>query len=104
LQQLKTQRDRIRQYMKRNEKQMDRERELAKELIRAGKKDRALLLLKRKRYKESVIERVSKQLDQIDRMVHELEFAEIEKRVIEGLKNGNEALKQMNMNTDQLLY
>ncbi|VDM29309.1 unnamed protein product [Toxocara canis] len=66
--QLKTQRDRIKQYVRRNEKQMDREREMAKQLIKAGKKDRALLLLKKKRFQETFIERTLKQLDQIDRM------------------------------------
>uniref|UniRef100_A0A0M3IG86 Charged multivesicular body protein 6 n=1 Tax=Ascaris lumbricoides TaxID=6252 RepID=A0A0M3IG86_ASCLU len=94
--QLKTQRDKIKQYVRRNEKQMDRERGMAKQLIRDGRKDRALLLLKKKRYQETIIERTLKQLDQIDRMVHDLEFAEIERRVVEGLKSGNEALKQMN--------
>uniref|UniRef100_A0A915BR79 Charged multivesicular body protein 6 n=1 Tax=Parascaris univalens TaxID=6257 RepID=A0A915BR79_PARUN len=93
--QLKTQRDKIKQYVRRNEKQMDHEREMAKQLIRDGRKDRALLLLKKKRYQETIIERTLKQLDQIDRMVHDLEFAEIERRVVEGLKSGNEALKQM---------
>lgn len=94
--QLKAQRDKIKQFMRRNEKQMEREKEIAKQLVRAGKKDRALLLLKKKRYQETVIERTLKQLDQIDRMVHDLEFAEIERRVVEGLRSGNEALKQMN--------
>lgn len=93
--QLKTQRDKIKQFMRRNEKQMEREKELARELIRAGKKERALLLLKKKRFQETVIERTLKQLDQIDRMVHDLEFAEIERRVVDGLRNGNEALKEI---------
>jgi len=94
--QLKTQRDKIKQYVRRKEKSMDREREIAKRLIHEGKKDRALLLLKKKKYQESIIDRTLKQLDQIDRMVHDLEFAEIEQRVVEGLKMGNEALKKMN--------
>lgn len=75
---------------------MERERELARQLIKDGRKDRALLLLKKKRYQENVIERTLKQLDNIDRMVHDLEFADIQQRVVEGLRQGNDALKKMN--------
>ncbi|KAK5970037.1 Charged multivesicular body protein 6 [Trichostrongylus colubriformis] len=94
--QLKTQRDKIKQFIRRKEKCMERERELARQLIKDGRKDRALLLLKKKRYQENVIERTLKQLDNIDRMVHDLEFADIQQRVVEGLRQGNDALKKMN--------
>lgn len=71
---------------------MERERELARQLIKDGRKEyaqfhflqlwsksvmlsfsRALLLLKKKRYQENVIERTLKQLDNIDRMVGSLQ-------------------------------
>ncbi|WKX90346.1 hypothetical protein Q1695_009298 [Nippostrongylus brasiliensis] len=94
--QLKSQRDKIKQFIRRKEKCMERERELARQLIKDGRKDRALLLLKKKRFQEGVIERTLKQLDNIDRMVHDLEFADIQQRVVEGLRQGNEALKKMN--------
>ncbi|KAM3720976.1 Charged multivesicular body protein [Dirofilaria immitis] len=94
--QLKSQRDKMKQYMKRNEKQMEREKELVKQLVKANKKDRALLILKRKKYQQSVIERTLQQLDAIERMVNDLEFAVIEQKVLEQLKHGNEVLKRMN--------
>ncbi|VDM08528.1 unnamed protein product [Wuchereria bancrofti] len=94
--QLKNQRDKMKQYIKRNEKQMEREKELAKQLIKANKKDRALLILKRKRYQESMTEKMLQQLDQIERMVSDLEFVAIEQKVVEQLRYGNEALKRMN--------
>ncbi|VDO42055.1 unnamed protein product [Haemonchus placei] len=94
--QLKVQRDKIKQFVRRKEKCMERERELARQLIKDGRKDRALLLLKKKRFQENVIERTLKQLDNIDRMVHDLEFADIQQRVVEGLRQGNDALKKMN--------
>uniref|UniRef100_A0A915PJJ7 Charged multivesicular body protein 6 n=1 Tax=Setaria digitata TaxID=48799 RepID=A0A915PJJ7_9BILA len=86
----------MKQFIRRNEKQMQREKELAKRLIQASKKDRALLILKRKRYQESVAERMLRQLDKIERMVNDLEFAVIEQKVVEELRQGNEALKRMN--------
>uniref|UniRef100_A0A1I7XND8 Charged multivesicular body protein 6 n=1 Tax=Heterorhabditis bacteriophora TaxID=37862 RepID=A0A1I7XND8_HETBA len=94
--QLKSQRDKIKQFIKRKEKCIDRERILARQLIKDGKKDRALLLLKKKRYQENVIDQTLRELDNIDRMVQDLEFSEIQKRVVDGLRNGNEALKKMN--------
>ncbi|GMR54159.1 hypothetical protein PMAYCL1PPCAC_24354 [Pristionchus mayeri] len=94
--QLKTQRDKMKQFIKRKEKCMEKERQLAKQLIADGRKDRALLLLKKKRLQENVIDQTLKQLDQIEKMVTDLEFADIQQRVVEGLKQGNEALKKMN--------
>ena len=35
-------------------------------------------------------------LDQLERMVHDIEFATVQKQVIDGLKNGNEALEKAN--------
>lgn len=39
LQQLKSQRDKMKQYIRRNEKQMEREKELAKQLVKTNKKE-----------------------------------------------------------------
>uniref|UniRef100_A0A0K0CVZ3 Charged multivesicular body protein 6 n=1 Tax=Angiostrongylus cantonensis TaxID=6313 RepID=A0A0K0CVZ3_ANGCA len=94
--QLKTQRDKIKQFIRRKEKCMEAEREMARKLLKEGHKDRALLLLKKKRYQENTIEQTLRQLDNIDRMVHDLEFSDIQQRVVEGLREGNEALKKMN--------
>ncbi|KAK6107098.1 Snf7 family protein [Brugia pahangi] len=94
--QLKNQRDKMKQYIRRNEKQMEREKDLAKQLIKANKKDRALLILKKKRYQESMTEKMLQQLDQIERMVSDLEFVVIEQKVVEQLRHGNEVLKRMN--------
>ncbi|MCP9257239.1 Charged multivesicular body protein 6 [Dirofilaria immitis] len=79
----------MKQYMKRNEKQMEREKELVKQLS-------CLINFKRKKYQQSVIERTLQQLDAIERMVNDLEFAVIEQKVLEQLKHGNEVLKRMN--------
>ncbi|VDM68606.1 unnamed protein product [Strongylus vulgaris] len=75
---------------------MEKEKELARQLIKDGRKDRALLLLKKKRYQENVIEQTLRHLDNIDRMVHDLEFADIQQRVVEGLRQGSDALKKIN--------
>uniref|UniRef100_A0A8R1HHL8 Charged multivesicular body protein 6 n=1 Tax=Caenorhabditis japonica TaxID=281687 RepID=A0A8R1HHL8_CAEJA len=93
---LKTQRDKMKQMIKRKENCMEKERQLAKQLLKDGRKDRALLLLKKKRYQENIIDQTLKHLSKIEQMVQDLEFAEIQQRVTDGLRQGNEALKKMN--------
>ncbi|CAJ0949128.1 unnamed protein product, partial [Mesorhabditis belari] len=93
---LKTQRDRIKQYMKGKQKYMDKEREMAKQLIQEGRKDRALVLLKKKKYQEKIFDNLLKQLQNIEQMVNDLEFAQIQQQVVNCLSDGNEALKNMN--------
>lgn len=93
--QLKQQRDKLRQYQKRINLQLEKERRLAKQLLKDGKKEKALLLLKKKRYQDQLLDKTENQIGNLERMVQDLEFAQIEKKVIDGLKVGNECLKKM---------
>ncbi|KAL3875947.1 hypothetical protein ACJMK2_033847 [Sinanodonta woodiana] len=93
--QLKQQRDKVKQYQKKIAIQIEKDREVAKLLLRDGKKDKAKLLLRKKKFQETQIEKMDGQLDNIERMVHDLEFAQIESQVIQGLKVGNDSLKKM---------
>ncbi|XP_051995820.1 charged multivesicular body protein 6 [Xyrauchen texanus] len=93
--QLKQQRDKLKQYQKRITLQLEKERLLAKQLLKDGKKERALLLLKKKRYQDQLLDKTENQIANLERMVQDIEFAQIEIKVIEGLKAGNDCLKQM---------
>ena len=93
---LKKQRDQLKQYQKRINNDLEKEKELAKKLIKEGKKDRAKLLLRKKKFQEGLLEKTDNQLDQLERLVHDIEFAQVQKQVIDGLKNGNEALEKAN--------
>ncbi|XP_037547222.1 charged multivesicular body protein 6 [Nematolebias whitei] len=93
--QLKQQRDKLRQYQKKINLQLDKERLLAKQLLKDGKKEKALLLLKKKRYQDQLLDKTENQISNLERMVQDLEFAQIERKVIDGLKVGNECLKKM---------
>ncbi|XP_062382781.1 charged multivesicular body protein 6 [Sardina pilchardus] len=93
--QLKQQRDKLRQYQKRINLQLEKERTLAKQLLKDGKKEKALLLLKKKRYQDQLLGKTDSQITNLERMVQDLEFAQIEMKVIEGLKVGNDCLKKM---------
>nr|XP_009298053.1 charged multivesicular body protein 6-like isoform X2 [Danio rerio] len=56
---------------------------------------RALLLLKKKRYQDQLLDKTDIQIDNLERLVQDIEFAQIEIKVIESLKDGNDCLKQM---------
>jgi len=82
-------------YQKRIEGQLEKDKETAKQLLAKGNKQKALLLLRKKKYQESLLEKTDKQLENIERMTHDLEFAQIEVEVVAGLKSGNEALNKL---------
>ncbi|XP_016061774.1 PREDICTED: charged multivesicular body protein 6 [Miniopterus natalensis] len=94
-QQLKQQRDKLKQYQKRVTLQLEREREIARQLLREGRKERAKLLLKKKRYREQLLDKTENQITSLETMVQSIEFTQIEMKVVEGLRFGNECLSKM---------
>ncbi|GAA6108994.1 charged multivesicular body protein 6 isoform X1 [Tachysurus ichikawai] len=93
--QLKQQRDKLKQYQKKITLQLEKERHLAKQLLKDGKKQKAVLLLKKKRFQEQLLDKTENQISNLEHMVQDIEFAQIEMKVIEGLKVGNDCLKKM---------
>ncbi|KPI93053.1 PREDICTED: charged multivesicular body protein 6-A [Papilio xuthus] len=93
--QLKQQRDKLKQYQKKIELNLERDRQLAKKLLSEDKRDRAKLLLKKKRYQEQLLQNTDTQLEKLEQLTHDLEFTQIEVQVLEGLKTGNDALKKV---------
>lgn len=79
--QLKQQRDKLKQYQKRIEINLERDRQLAKKLLNEGKRDKAKLLLKKKRYQEQLLQNTDAQLEKLEQLTHDLEFAQIEIQV-----------------------
>ncbi|XP_026324885.1 charged multivesicular body protein 6 [Hyposmocoma kahamanoa] len=102
--QLKQQRDKLKQYQKRIEINLEKDRQLAKKLLNDGKRDKAKLLLKKKRYQEQLLQNTDAQLEKLEQLTHDLEFAQIEVQVLDGLKTGNEALKKVHeiLNVDEI--
>ncbi|CAB3224349.1 unnamed protein product [Arctia plantaginis] len=102
--QLKQQRDKLKQYQKKIELNLEKDRQLAKKLLTEGKRDRAKLLLKKKKYQENLLQNTDNQLEQLEQLTHDLEFAQIEIQVLDGLKTGNVALKKVHdvLNIDEI--
>ncbi|MPC44451.1 Charged multivesicular body protein 6 [Portunus trituberculatus] len=99
-QQLKTTRDKIRQYQKRSDEKLQKDRQVAKQLLRDGKKERAKLLLRKKRFIEEQLKKTDGTLENIEKMIEDIEFAQIQMKVVDSLKVGNESLKQINAMLD----
>lgn len=56
---------------------------------------RAKLLLRKKKYQEKLLENTDSQLENLEKLASDLEFAQIEQQVLDGLKVGNTALKKV---------
>lgn len=94
--QLKQQRDKLKVYQKRILSTLDRDTEIARKLLRDGKKDRARLILRKKKYQEQLLITTDGQLENLEKLTQDLEFAVVETQVLDGLRIGNEALKKAN--------
>ncbi|ROW04227.1 hypothetical protein VSDG_01075 [Cytospora chrysosperma] len=92
---LKTQRDRLHQYQRRITVLTDRETEIARQMLAQGDKKRALLALRRKKYQESLLAKTDAQLEQLEKLTANVEFALIQKDVVFGLQQGTKVLKEI---------
>ncbi|GJJ08787.1 hypothetical protein Clacol_003006 [Clathrus columnatus] len=92
---LKLQRDKIRQYQTTVQRVLDREQEVAKEFLRSGQKDRALLALRRRKYQESLLLKTDSQLANLEELVSTIEFSLVEMSVLHGLQQGNAVLAEI---------
>ena len=70
-----------------------REHEIAKECLRNGDKQKALLALRKKKYQESLLAKTDQQLAQLETLTSDVEFALVQKDVVFGLQQGTAVLK-----------
>ncbi|KAK3683508.1 Snf7 family [Podospora appendiculata] len=92
---LKTQRDKLHQYQRRITVLTDRETQIARQMLAAGDKPRALLALRRKKYQETLLAKTDGQLEQLEKLTSSVEFALIQKDVVFGLQQGTKVLQEI---------
>jgi charged multivesicular body protein 6 len=92
---MKTQRDKLRQYQKRITIITTRETEIARTCLLRNDKPHALLALRRKKYQETLLSRTDAQLEQLEQLTSEVEFAAVQKDVLFGLQQGTSVLKEI---------
>ncbi|EPE03181.1 snf7 family protein [Ophiostoma piceae UAMH 11346] len=92
---MKIQRDKLHQYQRRITVLTNRETEIAREMLNKGDKKRALLALRRKKYQESLLTKTDQQLEQLEKLTANVEFALIQKDVVFGLQQGTKVLQEI---------
>ncbi|EJT97801.1 hypothetical protein DACRYDRAFT_71462 [Dacryopinax primogenitus] len=92
---LKLQRDKVRQYQKRIQVVLDAEKRVALEALAQGRKDRALIALRRRKYQEQLLGKTDQQLETLEQLVSSVEFSLVQKDVMFGLQQGNTVLKEI---------
>uniref|UniRef100_A0A240SWU3 Uncharacterized protein n=1 Tax=Glossina morsitans morsitans TaxID=37546 RepID=A0A240SWU3_GLOMM len=98
--QLKHQRDLLKRYQKRIELSLENDRQLAKKCLASGRKERAKLLLRKKKFQETLLINTDKQLENLEKLVTDIEYAQVEMNIVDALKHGNDALKKMHAMID----
>lgn len=92
---MKNQRDRLHQYQRRITTITDRETAIAKECLANGDKPKALLALRRKKFQQSLLAKTDAQLETLEQLTSNIEFALVQKDVVFGLQQGTKVLKQI---------
>ena len=88
-------RDKIKQYIKRLEKNAALKKEKSKEALKAKNKDRARMLLKQSKMYSEQIKSADGQLNMIEDQISSLETAFIQRDCMKTLEQGNSVLKQL---------
>ncbi|VDD79531.1 unnamed protein product [Mesocestoides corti] len=94
--QLKQQRDELKRYSRRTNDAIAKDNAVIKDLVARNQKQRALLLLRKKKYQENLLEQSEKHLTTVEGLINDIEFAQVQVEIVASLKKGNEALKQLN--------
>lgn len=93
---LKLQRDKVRQYQKRIASIQRRERDLARQCLAQGDREKALLFLRKEKFQKQLLSKTDDQLATLEDLATSIEFAAIQKDIYFGLEKGNMVLKEIN--------
>lgn len=102
--QLKQQRDKLKQYQRKLNVTIDRQKKLAREALSKKNPEKAKFYLRSKKQQESTITKTYEQLDNLETLIGSIEFKLIEKDVLYGLQQGNQVLNKLNseMSVDKI--
>ncbi len=83
---LKRMRDRLRKLREGSENIIKRESQLARELLDVNQRKKAVLVLKKKKHQESLLEKMHGQLSNIEEMLQQIESAALNKAIFDAMK------------------
>ncbi|RKP27186.1 Snf7 family, partial [Syncephalis pseudoplumigaleata] len=92
---LKVQRDKLQHYQLKIQTVLQHEQLVARHHLVRGDRRRALLALKKRRYQEGLLEKTDRQLLNLEELTYSIEFAVVQRQVVEGIRNGNRVLTEI---------
>lgn len=92
---LKVQRDKLQICTKKITPTIAKYKEAAIKFMRNGEKEKAIMLMRKRKYQENMLNNTYAQLENIEKMTMSVEFAVIQKDVFLNLKMGTEALRTL---------
>lgn len=92
---LKRARDKLRKFRVKLDKDCDNLSSRARELVQSGKNDKALFVLKLRKFKVNEAENVEGQLTRVLTMIETINWEEQNKVVLQALQSGTQALNKM---------
>uniref|UniRef100_A0A6T8KSP0 Charged multivesicular body protein 6 n=1 Tax=Hemiselmis andersenii TaxID=464988 RepID=A0A6T8KSP0_HEMAN len=92
---LKLQRDKLVVYKRKIHTIMEREHEIARQLIKEGKKAKALLALKKKKAQAKMLVSTDQKLDKVQEWIDSVEDAQRDQQLFNAMKVGKEALEEI---------
>lgn len=92
---LKVTRDKVSKFKKKIDADIEQAENQARQLLREKKKDRALLVLKRKKFLEKEYMTADAELNNVKQLLSTMEFSKIQNDVLASLDGGNKALQAM---------
>ncbi|GBG31218.1 Charged multivesicular body protein 6 [Hondaea fermentalgiana] len=99
---LKVARDRLDKARKKHEREKQVYVDKAREMLKAKKKDQAKLALRLKKMREMQLEKVNDQFFNLEKMVNDVQWAQHQVEIVEGMKAGNKALKELQLDPDEV--
>lgn len=94
--QLKLQRDKLSKSKQKIQIVINRENQIAKQLIKANDLEKAKLTLRKKKRQQSLLDNLERQSSTLEELIDTIEFKLIEKDIFYGLQEGNKVLKEIN--------
>ncbi|GJP35922.1 hypothetical protein CLOM_g20463 [Closterium sp. NIES-68] len=92
---LRTQKRKLAEYQKKVGAVIEREKEVVRQMVKEGKKDRALLALKKKKLQEDALGKSDAWVLRVEQQLADIEITSRQAQVFESLKAGHMAIQEL---------